>query len=155
MSLAVENLFWWVPVFFISSCPLVSSDFGILVRGGKLKVLLLHHFGPELFLFYRVHSSYYFLWLDRNLWKICLWPLSSTFSQAKFICLLHAFWGTIYISIVASVSLYLNMNSSAQLLSNIVWLNPPTLPTLFMTSPSTCQAMVWVLGSLFTFLSVV
>ena len=44
MSLDVEYLFWWVPVCFTDGCSAVSCDLGLLVRGGKLRGLLLHHY---------------------------------------------------------------------------------------------------------------
>ena len=41
ISLDVEYIFWYVPIFFIDGSSAVSCDFGVLVRGGELKVILL------------------------------------------------------------------------------------------------------------------
>ena len=43
MSLDVEYLFGRFQSFLLMVCSAVSCDFGVLVRGGELKVLLLHH----------------------------------------------------------------------------------------------------------------
>ena len=43
ISLDVEYHFWGVPVFFIDGRSAVSCVFCVLVKGGKTKVLLLHH----------------------------------------------------------------------------------------------------------------
>ena len=42
MSLVVEDLFWQVAVFLIDGHSADSSNFGVLVRGGVLRVFLLH-----------------------------------------------------------------------------------------------------------------
>ena len=47
MSLVVEDLFWWFPVFFVDSCSADSCDFRVLVRGGELKIFLLCHLGQS------------------------------------------------------------------------------------------------------------
>ena len=43
MSLVVENLFWQVSDFFNHGCSADGCDFGVLIRGGELRVLLLRH----------------------------------------------------------------------------------------------------------------
>ena len=48
ISLAVEDLFWCVPVFFIDGYSADSCDFDVLVRGGELRVFLLHSLGHSL-----------------------------------------------------------------------------------------------------------
>ena len=45
MSLVVEELFCYVPVFFMDGSSADSCDFGVLVRGGEVKVFLLRHLG--------------------------------------------------------------------------------------------------------------
>ena len=45
MSLFVEDLFWQVLVFFTNGCSADSYDFNMLMRGGELRVYLLHHLG--------------------------------------------------------------------------------------------------------------
>lgn len=44
LSLDIAYLFLVGSSLYISCCSAVSSDFGVLVRAGGLKVLLLHHF---------------------------------------------------------------------------------------------------------------
>lgn len=41
--LVVEDLFWYVLILFIKGCSADTCDFGVLVRGGKLRVFRLRH----------------------------------------------------------------------------------------------------------------
>ena len=43
LSLNVKYVSWWVSVCFADGFSVVSFDFGVLVGGGELKVLLLCH----------------------------------------------------------------------------------------------------------------
>ena len=50
MSLVVEDLFVYDPVFFINGCFVDSCDLGVLMRGGEFWVFLLCHLGHSLIL---------------------------------------------------------------------------------------------------------
>ena len=45
--LVVKDLFGYLLVFFIDGCSADSCGFGVLVRGGELRVFLLCHLGPN------------------------------------------------------------------------------------------------------------
>ena len=69
MSFGVGDLFWWVPVFcvcafFFNGCSADSCDFGVLVRGGELKVFLLCHLAhfPLYHIFFFCLFSFNFYW---------------------------------------------------------------------------------------------
>ena len=61
MFLVVEDLFWWVLVFFLDGCSADGCDFGVLVRGGELRVFLLCRLGcssPPPFQFLLLKSAF-------------------------------------------------------------------------------------------------
>ena len=45
MSLVVEDLFWYISVFSNNDGCSADCDFGVLMRRGELRVLLLLHLG--------------------------------------------------------------------------------------------------------------
>ena len=45
LCLVVEDLFWYIPVFFINGYSEDSCDFSVLKRGRELRVFLLCYLG--------------------------------------------------------------------------------------------------------------
>ena len=58
--------FWQVPVFFTDDCSAVSSDFGVFMRQGELKILLLCHLTSHPL------NSYFLTTFLSGFWQISL-----------------------------------------------------------------------------------
>lgn len=67
LSLVVEDIFWKVPVHFINCCSADSCDFGVLMRGGKLRVFSLCHLS---YLFASFLTC--FLIQDKDKWHVIM-----------------------------------------------------------------------------------